>query len=88
MLEGTSLVNQLTFWAYQYTFNNIWHVNSLLFPGLVVLTAMAGYAVAPGALDASTLLWSCTGIAMCSGAANSINQVTHRDDAVLVWAYF
>lgn len=43
-----------------------------------MITAMAGYAVAPGALEASTLLWSCAGIALCSGAANSVNQVRER----------
>ena len=40
---------------------------------------MAGYAVAPGALDPSTLLCTCAGIAMCSGAANSVNQVRERE---------
>ncbi|TPX62932.1 hypothetical protein PhCBS80983_g00203 [Powellomyces hirtus] len=48
----------------------------------VVLTAMAGYAVAPGALSVSTLLWTTVGTALCSGAANAINQwVEHPYDA-------
>ncbi|KND04821.1 protoheme IX farnesyltransferase [Spizellomyces punctatus DAOM BR117] len=40
----------------------------------VVLTAMAGYALAPGAVSVSTLLWTTAGTALCSGAANAINQ--------------
>ncbi|KAI9103007.1 UbiA prenyltransferase family-domain-containing protein [Phlyctochytrium arcticum] len=40
----------------------------------VVLTAMAGYALAPGAVSVATLLWTTAGTALCSGAANAINQ--------------
>ncbi|KAJ3161129.1 Protoheme IX farnesyltransferase, mitochondrial [Geranomyces michiganensis] len=48
----------------------------------VVLTAMAGYAIAPGALSVSTLLWTTVGTGLCSGAANAINQwVEHPYDA-------
>ncbi|KAJ2008112.1 Protoheme IX farnesyltransferase, mitochondrial [Coemansia thaxteri] len=40
----------------------------------VVLTAMAGYAVAPGAAQVGTLLWTAGGTALCAGSANSFNQ--------------
>ncbi|KAJ2781478.1 Protoheme IX farnesyltransferase, mitochondrial [Coemansia javaensis] len=42
--------------------------------GFVVLTAMAGYAVAPGAAQVGTLLWTACGTALCSASANSLNQ--------------
>ncbi|KAJ3167361.1 Protoheme IX farnesyltransferase, mitochondrial [Geranomyces variabilis] len=43
---------------------------------------MAGYAIAPGALSVSTLLWTTLGTGLCSGAANAINQwVEHPYDA-------
>ncbi|KAI9501734.1 Protoheme IX farnesyltransferase, mitochondrial [Coemansia spiralis] len=42
--------------------------------GFVVLTAMAGYAIAPGATHISVLLWTSLGTAMCSASANSFNQ--------------
>ncbi|KAJ2714776.1 Protoheme IX farnesyltransferase, mitochondrial [Coemansia spiralis] len=40
----------------------------------VVLTAMAGYAVAPGAAQVGPLLWTAAGTALCSASANSFNQ--------------
>ncbi|KAJ2395410.1 Protoheme IX farnesyltransferase, mitochondrial [Coemansia sp. RSA 2603] len=40
----------------------------------VVLTAMAGYAVAPGAAQVGTLLWTAAGTTLCSASANSFNQ--------------
>ncbi|KAJ2808313.1 Protoheme IX farnesyltransferase, mitochondrial [Coemansia helicoidea] len=40
----------------------------------VVLTAMAGYAVAPGAAQVGALLWTAAGTALCSASANSLNQ--------------
>lgn len=42
---------------------------------LVVMTTMAGYAMAPGAFDLSTFLLCSVGTTLVSGAANSINQV-------------
>lgn len=48
---------------------------SLIYPGLVVLTTMAGYWIAPGSFSASTLLLVSVGTALTSCAANSINQV-------------
>lgn len=42
--------------------------------GLVVLTAIAGYAMAPAPIEASALLLSALGTGLVSGAANSINQ--------------
>lgn len=41
---------------------------------LVVLTAMGGYALAPGAFDLSTLVMMAVGTALQSAAANSTNQ--------------
>ena len=41
---------------------------------LVVLTTMAGYALAPGATEVGTLLWTTAGTALCSASANSLNQ--------------
>ena len=43
--------------------------------GLVVLTAMAGYAIAPGAFEPTTFLLCTVGTGLTSCAANSINQV-------------
>lgn len=42
--------------------------------GLVVLTTMVGYAMSPGALQLSTLLWTTVGTALCVNAANTFNQ--------------
>lgn len=41
---------------------------------LVVITSMAGYAVAPAAFDPTTFLMCSVGTGLLSGAANSINQ--------------
>ena len=43
--------------------------------GLVVLTEMAGYAIAPGAMNLSTFLWAGLGTGLCSSSANAFNQV-------------
>lgn len=55
------------------------HVKSHLLPflskGLVVLTEMAGYAIAPGAMNLSTFLWAGFGTGLCSSSANAFNQV-------------
>ncbi|KAL9956379.1 hypothetical protein ACROYT_G037846 [Oculina patagonica] len=42
--------------------------------GLVVITEMAGYAIAPGAMHLSTFLWAGLGTGLCSSSANAINQ--------------
>lgn len=42
---------------------------------LVVMTSMAGYAMAPGSFDIGTFLLCSAGTTLVSGAANSINQV-------------
>ena len=41
---------------------------------LVGLTAMCGYAIAPGAMDVSTLLFTTVGTGLCITSANAINQ--------------
>ena len=40
----------------------------------VVLTTMAGYAIAPGLLNLSTLLWTTFGTGLCVASANAVNQ--------------
>ncbi|XP_046569642.1 LOW QUALITY PROTEIN: protoheme IX farnesyltransferase, mitochondrial-like [Haliotis rubra] len=42
--------------------------------GLVVLTSMAGYAMAPGAFDPATFILCTLGTGLSSCAANSVNQ--------------
>lgn len=42
--------------------------------GLVALTAMAGYAIAPGESSVVTLIATTVGTGLCIGSANSINQ--------------
>lgn len=42
--------------------------------GLVVITSMAGYAMAPAPFVASTFVLCAIGTGLCSAAANSINQ--------------
>ncbi len=42
---------------------------------LVVLTTLAGYSMAPVSINVSTLLWMTAGTSLCSGAANTFNQV-------------
>ncbi|XP_052868695.1 protoheme IX farnesyltransferase, mitochondrial [Anopheles cruzii] len=42
---------------------------------LVVMTTMAGYAMAPGSFELGTFLLCSVGTTLVSGAANSINQV-------------
>lgn len=41
---------------------------------LVVMTAMAGYALAPGSLSLTTFILCCVGTGLVSCAANSVNQ--------------
>lgn len=43
--------------------------------GLVVVTAVAGYAMAPGAFDLSILIGTIIGTGLCSTSANTINQI-------------
>jgi len=42
--------------------------------GLVVLTTMVGYAMAPGAASLPTMLYTSLGTGLCVASANSINQ--------------
>lgn len=42
--------------------------------GLVVMTAMSGYAMAPGPFELSTIMCCFVGTGLMSGAANAINQ--------------
>ena len=49
----------------------------LCFLGLVVVTTIAGYAMAPGPFEGGTFLLCCLGTAMTSSAANAINQVLY-----------
>lgn len=42
--------------------------------GLVALTAMAGYAIAPGESSVVTLIATTVGTGLCIGSANAINQ--------------
>jgi heme O synthase-like polyprenyltransferase len=46
-----------------------------LFLALVVVTAMAGYGLAPGTFIPSSFMLCSLGTALTSAAANSINQV-------------
>lgn len=46
----------------------------LFFLALVVITSMAGYAMAPAPFDLSTFVMLSAGTALLSGSANSINQ--------------
>lgn len=45
--------------------------------GLVVLTSMAGYVMAPGMFDPMTFLFATVGTALTSASANATNQVQH-----------
>ena len=44
---------------------------------LVVLTTLAGYAIAPAPFSSTILLCGCLGTALCSAAANTFNQVKY-----------
>ena len=44
--------------------------------GLVVITTMGGYAMAPGVFDPMVFVACSAGTAMTSAAANTINQVS------------
>ena len=47
-------------------------------PGLVLLTTMGGYALAPGAFDPLTCAGLAVGTGLCVASANAYNQVRHR----------
>ena len=59
-----------TMLVYNYSCN---HLLSIL--GLVVLTTMAGYSLAPGEFSAMTCALASVGTMLCSCSANTINQV-------------
>ena len=57
----------------------LWHYADLTKSKLtcfVLLTTMAGYALAPGIASVSNLLWATVGTGLCVASANSINQWT------------
>lgn len=64
---GIDLVHLMTSWPHPLT-----PCPSVL----VVVTAMGGYSMAPAPLDPAVLLWTAAGTALCSGAANTFNQVS------------
>jgi len=47
---------------------------NFILSGLVVVTTMAGYAMAPAPFDLITFMLCSAGTGLVSGAANSINQ--------------
>lgn len=49
-------------------------LNSICLIALVVVTTMAGYAMAPAPFDLATFILCGVGTGLVSGAANSINQ--------------
>lgn len=51
----------------------------LLISGLVVITSMAGYAVAPGTFDLITFLLVSLGTGLTSSSANAVNQVNAQN---------
>ena len=56
---------------------NIDHVYVLFILGLVVLTQMAGFAIAPGAFDLWTFMFATVGTSLTSASANATNQVQY-----------
>ena len=50
-------------------------VKMIIFSALVVVTAMAGYAIAPGVFTPSILLGVTLGTSLTSASANAVNQV-------------
>lgn len=50
-----------------------------VFIGLVVVTTMAGYAVAPDPFILGTFLMCTVGTALTSCSANAINQVSRKE---------
>jgi protoheme IX farnesyltransferase len=79
---------QLTYKFTLRRFSSQWQNQSLFSPvfyadltkakltSFVLLTTMAGYAIAPGVSSLSTLLLTTLGTGMCVASANSINQWT------------
>lgn len=56
------------------TINHLMGLSKIRLTGLVVVTTMAGYAIAPMPLDPLILAYATVGTALTSCAANSINQ--------------
>lgn len=55
--------------------NHYLMLSKIRLTSLVVLTTMAGYAMAPGSFELGTFLLCSVGTTLVSGAANSVNQV-------------
>ena len=57
-----------------FTFSNYPQLSKAKLSSFVILTTMAGYAVAPTALNLATLGWTTLGTGACVASANIINQ--------------
>ena len=53
--------------------------------GLVVLTAAAGYAIAPAPMVPIALMCTVLGTTLCSASANSLNQVCFFKLGYFIW---
>ncbi len=60
--------------APDFSLSNYRDLTKAKLSAFVVLTTMAGYAVAPGLLELSTLFWTTVGTSLCVASANAINQ--------------
>jgi protoheme IX farnesyltransferase len=74
-LDSDSSLQQLR-WkpAPDFTLNTYKDLSKARLAALVILTTMSGYAVAPGATQVTTLLWTTVGTGLCVASANTINQ--------------
>ena len=52
-----------------------------------MLTEMAGYVIAPGAMHLNTFLWAGIGTGLCSSSANALNQVC-TESTVFEYCFF
>lgn len=68
--EGTTSLPNFSRLIYHYLM-----LSKIRLTSLVVMTTMAGYAMAPAPFELSTFLLCSLGTTLVSGAANSINQV-------------
>lgn len=57
-----------------YIYSSFSYINMFEIIALVVITSMAGYAMAPAPFDVSTFVLCTLGTGLISAAANSINQ--------------
>lgn len=68
--------NDLKFKEIKYSPAVYRDLSKMKLSAFVLLTTMAGYALAPGVSTASTLLYTCLGTGLCISSANAINQWT------------